>query len=42
MQERRVVVTGVGTVNPLGNCYDEFIDNLFEGKCELVSACKKF
>lgn len=37
MQERRVVVTGVGTVNPLGNCYDEFIDNLFEGKCAISS-----
>lgn len=30
--KKRVVITGVGTVNPLGNNYDEFIKNLFEGK----------
>lgn len=32
MREKRVVVTGIGTVNPLGNNYDEFITNLFDGK----------
>lgn len=36
MREKRVVVTGIGTVNPLGNNYDEFITNLFDGKMVYV------
>lgn len=30
--ERRVVVTGLGTINPIGNTVDEFWDNLTAGK----------
>lgn len=32
MQPRRVVVTGLGTINPLGNSVDETWKNLCEGK----------
>ena len=28
MEFKRVVITGVGTVNPLGNSVDEFWENL--------------
>ncbi|MCF6332103.1 MAG: beta-ketoacyl-ACP synthase II [Draconibacterium sp.] len=31
MELRRVVITGVGTVNPLGNSVDEYWDNLING-----------
>jgi len=31
--ERRVVVTGLGVVTPLGNSVDVFWDNLISGKC---------
>ncbi len=30
---RRVVITGLGTVNPAGNNIDEFRENLYNGKC---------
>lgn len=32
MQFKRVVVTGIGTINPLGNNIQEYFDNLDEGK----------
>lgn len=32
MQQRRVVVTGLGALTPLGNSVDEFWNNLIEGK----------
>ena len=31
MELKRVVITGVGTVNPLGNTVDEYWDNLKNG-----------
>jgi 3-oxoacyl-[acyl-carrier-protein] synthase II len=31
MELKRVVVTGVGTINPLGKTVDEFFDNLLKG-----------
>jgi len=30
---KRIVVTGVGTINPLGNSIEEFWNNIKEGKC---------
>lgn len=32
MNQRRVVVTGLGAVTPLGNTHGEFFDNLVQGK----------
>jgi 3-oxoacyl-[acyl-carrier-protein] synthase II len=32
MQQRRVVVTGLGTLSPLGNTVGEFWNNLINGK----------
>jgi len=32
MQQRRVVVTGIGAITPLGNSLHEFWNNLIEGK----------
>ena len=31
--ERRVVITGLGVVSPLGNSVNVFWDNLIAGKC---------
>ena len=31
--ERRVVITGLGVVSPLGNTMDELWKNLLEGQC---------
>lgn len=31
--KKRVVITGMGTVNPIGNNVNQFKDNLFAGKC---------
>lgn len=31
MTERRVVVTGIGTINPLGNSIEEYFSNLEKG-----------
>src|SRR5882672_5187692 len=31
--ERRIVITGLGAVTPLGNTVDAFWDNLVAGKC---------
>ena len=31
MQSRRIVVTGIGTLNPLGNSLSEYWDNLVNG-----------
>ena len=31
MAERRVVVTGIGTINPLGNNVEEYFSNLEKG-----------
>ena len=31
--ERRVVITGLGTINPVGNTVEEFWDGIKEGKC---------
>lgn len=31
--ERRVVVTGLGTINPVGNTVDEFWEGIKKGKC---------
>ena len=30
---KRVVITGMGTINPIGNNIEQFRDNLFAGKC---------
>jgi 3-oxoacyl-[acyl-carrier-protein] synthase II len=37
---RRVVVTGIGTVNPLGLSVDEFWNSMMEGKsgCDFIKA----
>jgi 3-oxoacyl-[acyl-carrier-protein] synthase II len=32
MKTKRVVITGMGTINPLGNDVESFLDNLFTGK----------
>lgn len=32
MNQRRVVVTGLGALTPIGNTYTEFFDNLVQGK----------
>ena len=31
MKQRRVVVTGIGTLNPLGNNIEEYFTNLTQG-----------
>ena len=31
--ERRVVVTGIGAITPIGNNVDEFWNSIKEGKC---------
>ena len=31
MKQRRVVVTGIGTINPLGNSIEEYFSNLEKG-----------
>ena len=36
MSERRVVITGIGTINPLGNNVREYFDNLDKGKSGAV------
>lgn len=36
----RVVVTGMGTVNPLGNDVAEFKENLFAGKLGIAPITK--
>ena len=36
----RVVVTGMGTVNPLGNDVVEFKENLFAGKLGIAPITK--
>jgi 3-oxoacyl-[acyl-carrier-protein] synthase II len=33
--ERRVVITGLGTINPLGNNVEQFWNNLIAGKSGL-------
>lgn len=33
MMNKRVVITGMGTVNPIGHNVNQFKDNLFAGKC---------
>ncbi len=38
---RRVVITGLGTVNPLGNNVPEFWENIKQGKCG-ISKIEKF
>ena len=37
--ERRVVITGLGAVTPIGNDVDTFWENLKAGKCEIGRAC---
>ena len=37
MNKRRVVITGLGTVNPIGNNADEFYDALIEGKSGIAT-----
>ncbi len=32
MNQRRVVITGIGIISPLGNNTDDFVRNLFDGK----------
>ena len=34
--KRRVVVTGLGAVTPIGNTVDEFSDRVSTGKTEIV------
>ena len=36
MTGRRVVVTGIGTINPLGNSIEEYFSNLEKGVCAQV------
>ena len=31
--ERRVVITGIGAITPIGNTVDEFWNGIKEGKC---------
>ena len=31
MEQRRVVITGIGTINPLGNNIEEYFANLEKG-----------
>ena len=38
---RRVVITGLGTVNPLGNNVADFWENIKQGKCG-ISKIEKF
>lgn len=38
MEIRRVVVTGMGTVNPIGNCVEEFWENAKAGKIGIAPA----
>ena len=38
MDMRRVVVTGMGTVNPIGNCVEEFWENAKAGKIGIAPA----
>ena len=33
MELKRVVVTGIGTINPIGNNIEEFWSGIKEGKC---------
>ena len=40
MQARRVVVTGLGALTPLGNTVDEFWRNLTDGKCGAATITK--
>lgn len=35
--KKRVVITGMGTINPIGNSTEEFKTNLFAGKCGISS-----
>lgn len=37
MNKRRVVITGLGTVNPIGNNADEFYDALIEGRSGIAT-----
>ena len=39
MTDRRVVVTGIGTINPLGNDVPSFWANLAEGESGIVDLC---
>ena len=32
MSKRRVVVTGIGAVTPIGNCVEEFWEGIQEGR----------
>ena len=31
MEQRRVVITGIGTINPIGNSIEEYFRNLEDG-----------
>ena len=31
--KRRVVITGLGTINPIGNNTKETLESIYEGKC---------
>lgn len=37
---RRVVITGLGTINPLGRRVDEFFENIKQGKCGIGDITK--